>query len=309
VSIRIRFWGVRGSIPCPGPATVRYGGNTACLELRFGEEGRLIIVDAGSGIRELGNHLMKTDLPKGPIRTKIFLTHTHWDHIMGYPFFTPIYVPGTELEVYGPVSYEEDSLDEVVGGQLRYRYFPVRQEELAAGIRYFNLKEGTYDLGDDVWVTTKYLHHPILVLGYRFEYKGRVLCTAYDTEPFRNMFAMPPDAPGYDEEAVREGEQAAREENEKVLQFYKGADVLIHDTQYTQAEYVGSRMGWGHSSFEHAVNSAHKAGVHRLVLFHHDPLRTDDELDRLVEDLRRRVRGRSDLEIVPAREGQEIVIP
>ena len=131
VAIRLTFWGVRGSIPTPGPNTVKYGGNTSCLELRFGADDRLVIVDAGSGIRELAGKLLANDLKKGPIRTKIFLTHTHWDHIMGFPFFTPIFIPKTELEVYGPVSFEEDPLEKVVGDQLTYRYFPVRQEELA----------------------------------------------------------------------------------------------------------------------------------------------------------------------------------
>jgi hypothetical protein len=175
--INVRLWGVRGSIPCPGPSTVRYGGNTACLELRFGEEERLVIIDAGSGIRQLGDHLMKNDLPKGPIRTKIFLSHTHWDHIMGFPFFTPIFIPGSELEIYGPVTYEDEGLDRIIGDQLRYRYFPVKHSELAAKISYHPMKERSMDLGEGLWVTTKYLNHPILCLGYRFEYKGKVFCT------------------------------------------------------------------------------------------------------------------------------------
>lgn len=306
--IRLRFWGVRGSIPCPGPETAKYGGNTACLELRFGEEERLIIIDAGSGIRELGNYLMKHDLPRGAIKTKIYLTHTHWDHIMGFPFFTPNFIPGSEIEIYGPVSYEDDTLDKVVGGQLSYRYFPIRQSELAAEIQYFNLKEGSFDLGDGLWVTTKFLNHPILVLGYRFQYKGKVICTAYDTEPFRNVFAQSPDSPGYDEESVREGELVAQEENEKVLQFISGADVLIHDSQYTQAEYLSSKLGWGHSSFEYAINSAHKAGVKKLLLFHHDPLRSDQELADLHEKYNSIVEGRTNLEIEIAREGMEVEI-
>jgi phosphoribosyl 1,2-cyclic phosphodiesterase len=99
LSIRVTFWGVRGSVPCPGPNTVKYGGNTSCLELRFGEEDRLVVIDAGTGIRELAAHIMKTDLPKGPIKTQLFLTHTHWDHIMGYPFFIPLFIPNTELTV------------------------------------------------------------------------------------------------------------------------------------------------------------------------------------------------------------------
>ncbi len=203
--IRLRFWGVRGSVPCPGPGTVKYGGNTACLELRFGEPGRLVVIDAGTGIRELAAHVMKTDLPKGPVKTQLFLTHTHWDHIMGFPFFIPIFIPTTELDVYGPVTYEEDTLDKILFGMLTYRYWPVRLEELASKIRYYNLKEGSRDLGEGLWVTTKYLNHPINVLGYRFEYQGKVLCTAYDTEPFRNVFDVPADSPGYDAGGLQGG--------------------------------------------------------------------------------------------------------
>jgi phosphoribosyl 1,2-cyclic phosphodiesterase len=303
-AIRVTFRGVRGSIPVPGPSTVRYGGNTACIELRFGDEDRLVIIDAGSGIRELGNVLMKKDLPRGPIKTKIFLTHTHWDHIMGFPFFTPIFIPGTELDVYGPVTYEDDSLDQVVGDQLRYRYFPVRSEELRAKITYFPLKEGHIDLGGGLSVTTKYLNHPILVLGYRFQFQGRVFCTSYDHELFRNVFDVKPDDPGYDPAAVKEGETVAREENEKVQAFYRGADLLVHDTQYTHQEYLAGKLGWGHSSFEWAINSAHKAGVKHLLLFHHDIMRSDDELEKLLAAYTRSVKGKTDMQISIAQEGR-----
>ncbi len=303
MSIRVRFWGVRGSVPCPGPATVKFGGNTSCLELRFGEEDRLIVIDAGTGIRELAGHIMKNDLPRGPIKTDLFLTHTHWDHIMGFPFFIPLFIPNTELKVFGPVTYEEDTLDKIVGGMLSYRYWPVRLTELAAKIEYHNLKEGSKDLGGGVWLTTKYLNHPILVLGYRFEYRGKVLCTAYDTEPFRNVFDVSPDDPSYDEEAVKEGENAAQEENEKVVSFIRGADVLIHDAQYTHKEYISSKLGWGHSSFEYAVNAAHKAGVKKLLLFHHDPDRSDAELERIEARIRRSIAGKSTMEVMIAREG------
>lgn len=303
MSIRVRFWGVRGSVPCPGPATVKFGGNTSCLELRFGEEDRLIVIDAGTGIRELAGHIMKNDLPRGPIKTDLFLTHTHWDHIMGFPFFIPLFIPNTELKVFGPVTYEEDTLDKIVGGMLSYRYWPVRLTELAAKIEYHNLKEGSRDLGGGVWLTTKYLNHPILVLGYRFEYRGKVLCTAYDTEPFRNVFDVSPDDPSYDEEAVKEGENAAQEENEKVVSFIRGADVLIHDAQYTHKEYISSKLGWGHSSFEYAVNAAHQAGVKKLLLFHHDPDRSDAELERIEDRIRRSIAGKSTMEVMIAREG------
>ena len=306
MSIRVRFWGVRGSVPCPGPKTVKYGGNTSCLELRFGEEDRLVIIDAGTGIRELAGHIMKSDLPKGPIKTELFLTHTHWDHIMGFPFFIPIFVPNTELKVFGPVTYEEDTLDKIVGGMLTYRYWPVRLTELAAKIEYFNLKEGSQDLGDGLWLTTKYLNHPILVLGYRFEYRGKVFCTAYDTEPFSNVFDVSPDDPSYDEEAVKEGAMAAQEENDKVVRFFQGADILIHDSQYTHKEYISSKLGWGHSSFEHAVNVAHKAGVKKLLLFHHDPDRSDAELELIEKKIQAVAGGKTSMEVMIAREGMTV---
>ncbi len=301
--MKIRPWGVRGSIPCPGPETVHFGGNTACIEIRYGPDDQLIIIDAGSGIRKLGEFVMKNDLPKGPIKTKIFFSHTHWDHIMGFPFFIPIFVPGTEIDIYGPVTYEDEGLEEIIGGQLRYRYFPVKHSELSASISYHPLRERSLDLGGGMKLTTKYLNHPILCLGYRFEHEGKVFCTAYDTEPFRNVFPTDPSDPSYDEEAAIEGEAAAKEENEKILHFFKGADLLIHDSQYTHKEYVSSKLGWGHTTFEYAVNAAHKAKVKKLLLFHHDPNRSDDELRSLLDTYRARLKGKSSLEIEIAREG------
>ncbi len=297
----VKIWGDRGSMPTPGPDTVEFGGNTACIEVRCGK--RLIIIDAGSGIRQLGDSLMRTDFPKGPISADIFITHTHWDHIMGFPMFTPIYVPGTELRIRGPITYEDDPLEKVIGSQLSYRYWPVRQEELAAKITYEQIKEATFDLGDGIWLTTKYLNHPILCLGYRFEYRGRSFVTLYDNEPFRNVFPTDPADPQYDESYAREGEEAAREQNEKIQGFMAGADLLVHDTQYTAKEYVAGKVGWGHSSFEHAINAAHKAGVKRLLLFHHDPNRTDTELQELEIFYQAKLRGRTSMAVEMSREG------
>lgn len=297
----VKIWGDRGSMPTPGPDTVEFGGNTACIEVRCGK--RLIIIDAGSGIRQLGDSLMRTDFPKGPISADIFITHTHWDHIMGFPMFTPIYVPGTELRIRGPITYEDDPLEKVIGSQLSYRYWPVRQEELAAKITYEQIKEATFDLGDGIWLTTKYLNHPILCLGYRFEYRGRSFVTLYDNEPFRNVFPTDPADPQYDEYYAREGEEAAREQNEKIQGFMAGADLLVHDTQYTAKEYVAGKVGWGHSSFEHAINAGHKAGVKRLLLFHHDPNRTDTELQELEIFYQAKLRGRTSMAVEMSREG------
>lgn len=306
MSIRVRFWGVRGSIPCPGPHTVKYGGNTACLEVRFPElDDRLIIIDAGSGIRELGNFMMAHDFKKGPINTKIFLTHTHWDHIMGFPFFTPIYVPGNRLTVYGPVTYEKDTLETIVGGQMTYRYFPVREAELAATVDYIELKEGRLDLGDGITLTTKYLNHPVLCLGYRLEFQGKVFCTAYDTEPYRNLFCTDPTDPAYDEMMAQEGEAVAVEQNALVEEFFRGADLLVHDSQYSEAELTPGKLGWGHSSYEGVIATASRQQVKRLALFHHDPMRTDAQLEAMSAAYEGR---RGDTEVFFAREGSEITI-
>ncbi len=164
------------------------------------------------------------------------------------------------------------------------------------------------DLGDGITLKTKYLNHPIMCLGYRFEHEGKSVCTAYDTEPFRNLFPTDPQDPNYDEMAAEEGEAAAAEENNKILSFIRGADLLVHDTQYTHKEYIDSKLGWGHSPFEHAINSSHKAHVKTLACFHHDPLRTDDQLDALLEEYRNKMLGKTDLRLEIAREGMEFEV-
>lgn len=303
--MKIRFWGARGSIPTPGPDTVYYGGNTACIEIRYGDR-RRIIIDAGTGIKPLGDYIARNELRDGPVKAHVFLSHTHWDHIMGFPFFTPIFIPGTELSIYSPVTYEDDSIESVFGFQLSYRYFPIRQSELAARIVYHELKEETIELEDGMRVTTKFLNHPVLCLGYRFEHEGKVFCTCYDTEPFRNVFPEDPDDPDYDAAAAEEGSTAALQENRKVLAFHRGADVVVYDCQYTEKEYRASKIGWGHTSFEYAIKACHNTAVKQLYFFHHDPARTDSELKSLVDGYRRSIAGRSNLFLDAAREGLEI---
>ena len=281
--MKVKFWGVRGTVPCPGSSTAKYGGNSACIELRVGASNRIVVIDAGSGIRDLGNNLVQNDLPNGPLDISLFLTHTHWDHIMGFPFFTPIYIPGTRMKVYGPVTFEDDPLSDVVGGQMKYRYFPVNLGELTSEIDYIRLtEEPSIDLGDGLTLKTKMLNHSITVLGYRFEYKGKVFCTCYDCEPYRNLFITDPQHPEYDEAMAFEGGMVADEQNEMLEQFFSGADLLIHDSQYTDREYR-DKFGWGHSSIDHAIASATRAGVKKLALFHHDPDRTDEQIDQLSE--------------------------
>ncbi|MBW1635900.1 MAG: MBL fold metallo-hydrolase [Deltaproteobacteria bacterium] len=304
-SLQVRFWGVRGSIPSPGLTTGKYGGNTACVELRVGEQDRVIIIDAGSGIRALGNALMADVSADKPVKAEIFLSHTHWDHIMGYLFFAPVYSVDASIKVYGPVTFEDDPLEDVVGGQMKYRYFPVNLGELSADIEYIRLNESpSINLGDGLQLATKLLNHPLTALGYRFEYDGKVVCTCFDTEPFRNLFITDSNDPDYDEAMAAEGEQVAAEMNMIAEQFFAGADLLIHDAHYTEEEYT-ERVNWGHSSIEYAIGAANRAGVKKLALFHHDPDRTDQQLDDFTEEFC--TPGRSgDTEVFFAREGMVV---
>ena len=305
--MKMRFWGVRGSIPCPGSHTMKYGGNGACIELRVEGRKEIIVIDAGSGIRELGNSLVANDLPNGPLQLALYLSHTHWDHIMGFPYFTPIYIPGTKMTVHGPVTYEDDPLKDVVGGQMKYRYFPINVGELASDIEYKRLREEpNIDLGDGLLLTTKFLNHPITALGYRFEYKGKVFCTCYDHEPYRNLFITDPDHPEYDEAMAYEGEEVAQEQNQAVEDFFKGADLLVHDTQYTEEEYK-TKVNWGHSTFEWAIAAANRAGVKRLALFHHDPDRTDAQIEEM-EKTYCEPGKYGNTEVFFATEGSEIIV-
>lgn len=300
----VKIWGDRGSMPVPGPETVIFGGNTSCIEVRCGK--RLIVIDAGSGIRGLGEWIVHNDLKNGPIDADVFLTHTHWDHIMGFPMFTPIYVPGTTLRIHGPVNFEDETLEQIIGSQLSYRYWPVRQDELSAKIQYQSLKETQINLGDGIVVKTKYLNHPVLCLGYRIEYEGKSFVTAYDHEPFTNLFPTDPADPDYDPLIAAEGNLAAKEENERIEGFYRGVDLLIHDTQYSAKEYNANKIGWGHSSFEYAINAANRSGVKHLLLFHHDPNRTDVELQELEMFYQEKIRGKTKLKLEASREGMTI---
>jgi phosphoribosyl 1,2-cyclic phosphodiesterase len=299
--LSVRFWGVRGSIPCPGSATIVFGGNTSCLEVRA--DGRLVIIDLGTGIKPLGDWLMANDFKKGPIDTDIFLTHTHWDHIMGFPMFVPLFIPTTKLRIRGPVSFEDDTLESILSVQLSHKYWPIRLSELSAHLEYDQLKETILDLGGGLIVKTKYINHPVRCLGYRIEYGGKSIVTAYDHEPFSNLFPTNPEDPDYDEIAAEEGEITAREENEKVLKFFLNADVLVHDCQYTAKEYEAGKQGWGHTSYEYAINAANKANVKKLILFHHDPNRTDEQLTSLEAEYQRLIKNKTSMEIMMAKEG------
>jgi phosphoribosyl 1,2-cyclic phosphodiesterase len=284
--VRIRFWGTRGSIPTPGPSTVRYGGNTSCVELRS-DAGTLVVLDCGTGARPLGLALVAEDeSPSGAI----LLGHTHWDHIQGLPFFEPLFRPGGRWELYGPRGLGP-SMGQTLAGQMQYQYFPVSVEQLGADVSYHDLVEGSFELGDLV-VRTQYLNHPALTLGYRIEGDGAVVCYLSDHEPFDPTLG--------DGGNVSSSGQDARH-----VAFMAGADLVIHDAQYDAREYA-SRVGWGHSTFEYVVDAAVAAGVRRTVLHHHDPSHDDDALDELVERARRRAAGRT--EVTAAAEGDRLEV-
>ncbi len=288
--MRIRFWGTRGSIPKPGPATVRYGGNTSCVEVR--SDGTLIVLDCGTGAHELGQQLVTTY--PGPMRGHLLITHTHWDHIQGFPFFAPLFVSGSEWDVYAPRQVGR-TLEEILGGQMHRTYFPVPLGELAATIRYHELSEGAFNL-DAVRVTTRYMNHPAPALAYRLEAGGVAVVYATDHEPHSRHH---PEATG---EAARVHREDARH-----IEFLAGADLVIHDATYTLEEYP-ARLSWGHTPAEWAVDFAVAARVRRLALFHHEPSRTDRAIDRLLASCRKRLPAKDGPEVFAAAEGQYLVV-
>jgi phosphoribosyl 1,2-cyclic phosphodiesterase/CheY-like chemotaxis protein len=287
--MHVRFWGTRGSIAVPGPSTLRYGGNTSCIEVRSAAD-TLVLLDCGTGGFGLGRALMAEARSRGSrLRGHVLITHTHWDHIQAIPFFAPFFAAGHEWDIYAPRGLA-GSLRETLCGQMQSTYFPVTLDQLGATIRYHDLLEGEFDIAD-VHVRTQYLNHPALTLGYRLEVDGAAVVYACDHEPYARPLAT-----GRGEIAGQDRRHAA---------FLAGADLVIHDAQFTAEEYP-AKVGWGHSTAEYAVHVALHAGARRLALTHHDPLRDDDGVDGILDRVRA---GLSDpaeraLDVFAAAEGQ-----
>ena len=290
----IRFWGVRGSVPTPGPDTVRYGGNTACVEFRG--DGRIIILDAGTGIRLLGQHL-EEEFKDEPIDLSLLITHSHWDHVHGFPFFRPAYNPANRIRVLG---YEgaREGLAGIFSSQMESPWFPIGLSQMPGHISFEELRSMEFAIGN-IQVQAAFVNHPGVCVGYRLNTSSGSVAYVPDHEPFRQMRSQPTLPATLRDQAV----EFARGEDEKIVRFLHEVDVLILDAQFDAEEY-NSHISWGHSSVDDAVDLALRARAKRLYLFHHDPSHNDARIDQMLQHARKLVsKSGQTLEVEAAREG------
>ena len=293
--MRFRFRGTRGSLSAPGADTVKYGGNTTCIEVRS-DAGNLIILDAGTGLRELGLELAQSM----PVVCHLFVSHTHWDHIQGAPFFVPMFVSGNKLTIYGPPDpLTMTGIEAVLDKQMAYPHFPVRVAELQADISYETLTDGqVVDLGFAT-VSTILMNHPAMNFGIKVECDGKTLFFTGDHESFYNIYE-----PG--ESDHEDYESIVQERNRGIVEFIRDVDVFIADAQYTEEEYL-LKLGWGHSTFEQTLSLAREANVGTTYLTHHETTRTDAEIDAIYVRLSEEWRD-SGLDFYMAREGEAVEV-
>lgn len=291
--MKVKFWGVRGSIASPGPSTVRYGGNTTCIEVRT-DDNELIIIDAGTGIFPLSQSL----LSELPLTANVLISHSHWDHIQGLPFFIPNFIPGNTLRLHGafdPVSGK--GVEQVMSVQLQYSYFPVREAEMKARIEYITLTPNeSFQIGSAT-ITPYMMNHPVIDFGYRIEANGKSVFFTGDHEPPPNIYE-----PQDDEYAEYQSFVDAKTAD--ILRAMANVDVLIADSSYTSAEYP-AKKGWGHGTFDTSIQYAKEAGAKMLFCTHHEPTRSDDALEKVFEQvLHEHPRQLGDPQYRLAREGE-----
>ena len=298
--MKLKFWGTRGSVPTPGEDTVRYGGNTPCVEVRL-EENKLIILDAGTGIRALGDKLVSNGKP---VNAFLLISHPHWDHIQGFPFFRPAFLAGNEFTIIGGES-ERVSLQEMITDLMNKVYFPLHLNELKAKINFQGVAEEEFNIFDAT-VKTMFVNHPSFSLGFRITHHGKSLAYISDNEPFDGT--VEPMKRNVDPQIVEKYMNTKGDQNQRVYDFVQGADVLIHDTTYTPEEYK-DHVGWGHSHYLFSIKVAVQGKVKKLVLFHHDPTHSDTIVDDIFLKCQEEIRLRKvALECVAAAEGMEIEI-
>lgn len=302
----VRFWGVRGSIATPGPQTVKYGGNTSCTELEL--NGNLFVLDAGTGIRQLGLDLIKRQAG-GKIH--LFISHPHWDHIQGLPFFLPAFREEFDLNIIGYESTQHE-LEKVLANQMDPTYFPVQFGDLDAHLEFTNVSEGSFWI-DKVRIDAIFANHPGYNLAYRFNSKGKTVVYATDNQPYgygKNLGKWAT------EEYFRKAKTKQYEYinvdfadlNDRMIDFARGADLLIHDAQYTPEEFE-RKQDWGHSSYEYTANVALKAHVKSLILFHHEPEHSDAMINQIEKKTRSLLKeAGTEISCQAAYEGLEIII-
>jgi phosphoribosyl 1,2-cyclic phosphodiesterase len=274
VPARLKLWGVRGSIPVPGRSTLRYGGNTTCLELRA--DGEIIILDAGTGIRGLGAAL-EEEFGDKPIEVSLLITHMHWDHIQGFPFFSPSYRAKNRIRVMG-YDTAHASLRETFAGQMADPFFPVQLQSLPGRIEIEEIAKNDFQIGQ-VRVRTLLMNHPGVCVGYRIDCSSGSLAFLPDTEPYEGRKVHSPDGENLSPEQI---ETVSKERRAELIDFLRDCELLIVDTQYTDEEYE-EHVGWGHSSLGATLRLALDAQVRKLILFHHDPTHDDVQMDDIAK--------------------------
>lgn len=250
----VQFWGVRGSIAAPGAETVRYGGNTSCVEMRVGQ--KRLIFDGGTGLRVLGKSLLR----QMPVEAHLFFSHSHWDHIQGFPFFVPAFIKGNCFHIYGAIAPNGATMKQRLSDQMLHPNFPVPIQVMQSDLKFYDLLPGDVMQLDDITIETGPLNHPNTAMGYRVTWQGRTVVYATDTEHYPDRV------------------------DENLLYLARDANVLIYDACYTDEEYhdpKAPKIGWGHSTWQEALKLAKAANVKKPVIFHHDPNHCDDFLDEV----------------------------